>query len=192
MIQAGVTPEFADIDKNMQEHPFPEATYHDNYSDEENDGDRASEASSAGDEDEDEDDFVTKPREDSGPSNKKRRLSQRDDPPASSNITVSTVAPASTSAALPQPLPGLILEPSIINAEPLDEFIREIADWILRFASGRNNIEVSLLELHLLFCYIKPTDLCEGRGQDWHSDRFSHWNAFESPSPVRNKSVEVF
>ena len=132
----------------MSGHSFPEATYYDNYSEDEgNDEDKATDASSADeeDEDEDEDDFVPKSRGDSGPANKKRRLSQRDDPPISSSSTIPITAPASTPAAsLPQPLPGRTLEPSIINAEPLDEFIREIADWILRIAGGKNYIEASL------------------------------------------------
>jgi len=34
------------------------------------------------------------------------------------------------------------LEPSWINAEPFDEFIREISDFIIRTTKGRTNIEV--------------------------------------------------
>lgn len=130
----------------MSGHSFPEPTYHDNYSEDEGNEDKVTGASSAGEEneDEDEDDFVQKPRNDLGPANKKRRLSQRDDRPASSSIPIAAPSSAS-SVPLPRPLPGPILEPSIINAEPLDEFIREIADWILRVATGRDYIEVSIM-----------------------------------------------
>jgi hypothetical protein len=34
------------------------------------------------------------------------------------------------------------LEPSFVNHEPLDEFIREVADWIYSHANGEPNIEV--------------------------------------------------
>jgi len=34
------------------------------------------------------------------------------------------------------------LEPSFVNHEPLDEFIREVADWIYFHANGQPNIEV--------------------------------------------------
>jgi len=34
------------------------------------------------------------------------------------------------------------LEPSFVNYEPLDEFVREIADWIYHHANGQPNIEV--------------------------------------------------
>lgn len=34
------------------------------------------------------------------------------------------------------------LEPSFVNHEPLDEFIREVADWIYYHANGQPNIEV--------------------------------------------------
>ena len=34
------------------------------------------------------------------------------------------------------------LEPSFVNHEPLDEFIREVADWVYFHANGQPNIEV--------------------------------------------------
>ena len=34
------------------------------------------------------------------------------------------------------------LEPSFVNHEPLDEFIREVADWIYYHANGQRHIEV--------------------------------------------------
>lgn len=34
------------------------------------------------------------------------------------------------------------MEPSIIGAEPTDEFIFEIADWIHHVTHGRHNVEV--------------------------------------------------
>ena len=34
------------------------------------------------------------------------------------------------------------LEPSFVNHEPLDEFTREVADWIYCHANGQPNIEV--------------------------------------------------
>lgn len=34
------------------------------------------------------------------------------------------------------------LEPSFVNYEPLDEFIREVADWIHCHANGQHNVEV--------------------------------------------------
>ena len=34
------------------------------------------------------------------------------------------------------------LEPSFVNHEPLDEFIREVADWVYYHANGQPNIEV--------------------------------------------------
>ena len=42
-------------------------------------------------------------------------------------------------AAAPYQFP---LEPSFVNYEPLDEFIREVADWIHYHANGQSNIEV--------------------------------------------------
>jgi len=36
----------------------------------------------------------------------------------------------------------LRLEPSFVNHEPLDEFIREVADWVYYHANGLPNIEV--------------------------------------------------
>lgn len=34
------------------------------------------------------------------------------------------------------------LEPSFLNMEPQDEFIKEIADWVSYMSSGRPNIEI--------------------------------------------------
>ncbi len=43
------------------------------------------------------------------------------------------------------------LEESILNAEPLDEFIMEIADWIYGKIQGRSNIEVRRSSLSFPF-----------------------------------------
>jgi len=45
--------------------------------------------------------------------------------------------PSSSKRHKPEPL-----EPSILNAEPLDEFVLEIADWIHKVSLGKQNIEV--------------------------------------------------
>lgn len=37
---------------------------------------------------------------------------------------------------------GGTLEPSILNAEPFDEVMREVADWIFNTAQGHANIEI--------------------------------------------------
>ena len=45
--------------------------------------------------------------------------------------------PHSAKSTRPEPL-----EPSILNAEPLDEFVLQVADWIYQQALGKSNIEV--------------------------------------------------
>lgn len=47
-----------------------------------------------------------------------------------------------------QPLP---LEASWINAEPFDEFIREISDFIATVSKGHTHVEV---RQNLLLCYV--------------------------------------
>ncbi|KDQ09861.1 hypothetical protein BOTBODRAFT_36676 [Botryobasidium botryosum FD-172 SS1] len=114
-------------------HPFNEATYYDDYSgDEDNAGAANSEPEGSDIVDSDESDDFLPPRPAPPPAveptNKKRKLSPREDPNR-----------LRQNEPLPEPQ---ILEPSIINAEPLDEFMREVADWILQHTRGRQNIEI--------------------------------------------------
>src|SRR5258708_31819468 len=126
-------------------HPFPEATYHDNYSEDEEDDPNSSKK---GEEDDSEDgDFVKHPQEPITtlqPPHKKRRLSLEERGPSNVqnesprlDITISPLNSPSRAA-------DTALEPSIINAEPIDEFIREIADWMAYQCRGKRNIEARL------------------------------------------------
>ncbi|KAF8334707.1 CYTH-like domain-containing protein [Cantharellus anzutake] len=122
-------------------HPFPEATYHDNYSDNEKDDDSNSPKKGNGSDSEEEDDFVKGPQHRSTESHP---LSSSDHEPTyspskSPQPAAAVVPPSSTSIGSSINLP---LEPSIINAEPLDEFIREIAHWMAFHCRGKQNVEI--------------------------------------------------
>jgi len=113
-------------------HQYKEATYYDEYSgDEDNVGAANSEQDGSDLVDSDESDDFLPPRP-APPAtesiNKKRRLSPREDP---NRPHQSEPAPGSQT-----------LEPSIINAEPLDEFMREVADWIIQHTRGKQNVEI--------------------------------------------------
>jgi len=91
------------------------------------------------------------PPESASAPNKRRRLSPN---PVEEQTTLASSSsshplPATQSQSHPHPAPTHhapqaqgVLEPSIINAEPLDEFIREIADWILRNAAPLSHVEI--------------------------------------------------
>lgn len=60
-------------------------------------------------------------------------------PTSSSSSTSSTSSKPVSSArplAPPPPPPPASLEPSVFNVEPIDEFTREVADWLWGFCSG--------------------------------------------------------
>lgn len=106
-------------------HPYPEAGYHDEYSDEDS---VPSQANGSGE-----------------PASKRKRVSN---PPSPRTHTA---------RARPVLSPRDHLEASWINAEPFDEFIRGVADFIAENSRGRNNIEVILfskrrLSLSLIQC----------------------------------------
>ncbi|KAF8513759.1 CYTH-like domain-containing protein [Gautieria morchelliformis] len=120
------------------------------------------------DEEEDEDDFVTHPRRVSSPdeleeaSSKRRRYSPsvpdgytRASPPAAAPTSTSLLhsqpytprppGPSHTQASILRSPPSLkpALEHSILNVEPVDEFIREIADFVHRLIANRTeHIEI--------------------------------------------------
>lgn len=96
----------------MSEHPYPEAGYHDNYSDNEGGPSHSGEPGGA----------------------KRKRLSD----PTSPNAR-----PTPRSHPASAPLSRDALEASWINAEPFDEFIREIGDFIAEVSRGYSNIEVT-------------------------------------------------
>ena len=129
-------------------HPFPEATYHDNYSEDEEDDPNPSKEE-GGEDDSEDDDFVKHPQDPvvalQAPPHKKRRLSSEEGGPSvmssKSPRLDTTVDPLHSS--LPGPA-NTALEPSIINAEPIDDFIREIADWMAYQCRGKQNIEARL------------------------------------------------
>ncbi|KAG8942738.1 hypothetical protein FRC03_002908, partial [Tulasnella sp. 419] len=135
---------------------YPDPSYHDNYSDP--DEDDKQQNGQFGDEDEqeedeEEDDFVQRPKRESeeedlvpyqppttGPETTKRKLIDGPDTASapgdsSRNGHTDQIPPAKRNK--PEPL-----EPSILNAEPLDEFVMEIADWIHKHSYGKQHIEV--------------------------------------------------
>ena len=128
------------VQSQMATHKYIEAGYHEGYSDEETedkttgslDGDAARNPK-------------VSPRRDAevrpshgldeapGPSNSSRADSQ-----VNAKIQSQTeVSYRSTN------LTKSALEPSWINAEPFDEFVREISDFIIGATRGRTNVEVS-------------------------------------------------
>lgn len=123
----------------MSAGPSHEANYHDNYSEDEEDSSAAAQAQNEEqeedpdeEEDEEEDDFLPT-----------RRVPSESEPPKKmARIDPSLSVPPLNAHSRPSvPVYGP-LEPSIINVEPLDEFMREVSEWILRVANGRDNIEV--------------------------------------------------
>lgn len=128
--------------------PTAEPGYYDEYSDPEADPPNGHPHNDVvDDEDEEEPDFVSRPRRKSSPqpipyqppasNDLKRKASDAGPPPLPRNG-----GPLDSKRPRPEPL-----EPSILCAEPLDEFVLEIADWVHKMAQGRSNIEVSLAPL---------------------------------------------
>ncbi|KAG8917385.1 mRNA-capping enzyme subunit beta, partial [Tulasnella sp. 417] len=140
----------------------PDIGYYEQYSDPENnqsnaaDGDEDEE-----EEDEEEDDFVDRPRRDSPPpppplGHPSNALKRKATEPQQSygghqpqQSTSSSSYPSSSangghgiSEPAAKKLKPDALEPSILCAEPLDEFVLEIADWVHKMALGKTNIEV--------------------------------------------------
>ncbi|KAG8909994.1 mRNA-capping enzyme subunit beta, partial [Tulasnella sp. 408] len=136
--------------------------YYEQYSDPENNQPNAAEGYEDEEEDdEEEDDFVDRPRRDTPPpppapahsSNAlKRKATEPQQPyggrqppqPSSSSAHPSSSANGGHGSSEPaaKKLRPDALEPSILCAEPLDEFVLEIADWVHRVAQGRANVEV--------------------------------------------------
>lgn len=133
--------------------PKVEASYYDEYSDPEEEQ-KARNGMEAGDIDEDdvdeeeEEDFVSRPRRDSqqsglppfihnSPNAKRKSMDPMPTARGVSNGSHGPIIDPSSKKHKPEPL-----EPSILNAEPLDEFVLEIADWIHRVSLGKQNIEV--------------------------------------------------
>ncbi|KAG8860878.1 mRNA-capping enzyme subunit beta [Tulasnella sp. 330] len=134
----------------------PEAIYYEGHSDPEDDEKNSNGAEEEdGDEEEDEEDFIARPRRGSSPppipfqppshnaSGTKRKAPDTQSPSMGHRTVtnggphVPVVDPSSSKRHKPEPL-----EPSILNAEPLDEFVLEIADWIHRVSLGKQNVEV--------------------------------------------------
>lgn len=69
-----------------------------------------------------------------------------DAPPSAKRTRYSPSAPSGIAdeddPAQPNSAQALTLEPSFLNAEPLDEFIREVADWIHKLSVGKEHIEI--------------------------------------------------
>ena len=59
-------------------------------------------------------------------------------PPARRPSSSASQASQATAAATPQPAPRHAIEPSIFNVEPIDEFTREVADWLWAFAGEQD------------------------------------------------------
>ncbi|KAG8955974.1 mRNA-capping enzyme subunit beta [Tulasnella sp. 424] len=110
-------------------------------------------------EEEDEDDFVQRPRPDTPPpppthsSNALKRKATEPQqqygsrqPPQTSFSSSLPSSSANGGQGSSEPAAKKLrpdaLEPSILAAEPLDEFVLEIADWVHRVAQGKTNIEV--------------------------------------------------
>ena len=136
----GYYEEYSDPDLDPRQPPNP---HHDEADEDDED-----------EEDEEEDDFITRPRRDSPPpipyqpapshdnnNALKRKASDPTRPPPSTRAANGgAVVDSGHTTKRPRPEP---LEPSILCAEPLDEFVQEIADWVWRVSQGRDNIEVS-------------------------------------------------
>lgn len=138
----------------------PDIGYYDQYSDpEHHDGNPADGDEEAEDEEEEEDDFIHRPRPDipppaSHPSNALKRKATEPQqygggpPPQASSSSLHHVSSSSANGGHGSSEPATkklrpdALEPSILCAEPLDEFVLEIADWVHRVAQGKTNIEV--------------------------------------------------
>lgn len=131
----------------MSAEPFHDATYHDDYSEDEeeapaakpqNDGDMDEmvEDPDSEDSDEDEDDFLPTTRVPIPAANPPQKLVGRAQLPPATTANTHPIPPR------PPPQQLGLIEPSILNVEPIDEFMREVSDWILRVAGGRENIEV--------------------------------------------------
>ncbi|KAG9008776.1 mRNA-capping enzyme subunit beta [Tulasnella sp. JGI-2019a] len=135
-------------------HPPPEATYYEEYSDPEDDEKQSNGAVGTEEGNDEDEDFISRPRRDSSPAPIPFELSQvaagskRKAPTHPSPDTGGRAAtngghqgpimdPSASKRHKPEPL-----EPSILNAEPLDEFVLEIADWIHRVSLGKTNVEV--------------------------------------------------
>lgn len=136
--------------------------YYDQYSDPENNQSNAADGDEDEEEDdEEEDDFVERPRQDTPPpppptahpSNALKRKATEPQQPYGGHqpqqSTSSSAFPSSStngghgsSEPAAKKLRPDALEPSILCAEPLDEFVLEIADWVHRMTLGKANIEV--------------------------------------------------
>jgi hypothetical protein len=122
-----------------REHPYPEATYYDSYSDPENGGSSYSPSRPS---DQQSDGYHT-PQ----PAAKKRKLvsptTQSNGSPNNFESRASTNYVAAPPLPLPPATPTTVtLEPSILNVEPRDELLTEVAEWIAKVARGYDYIEV--------------------------------------------------
>lgn len=140
----------------------PDIGYYEQYSDPENNQPNAADGyEDEEEEEEEEDDFVDRPRRETPPpppapahsSNALKRKATEPQQPyggrqplqassSSSHPSSSANGGHGTSEPVAKKLRPEDLEPSILCAEPLDEFVLEIADWVHRVAHGRANVEV--------------------------------------------------
>lgn len=130
--------------------------YYDEYSDPDNDPPRTANSGAdnaddnADDDDDEEDDFIKRPRRGDSPppvpynpqdTSLKRKASDASrQPPPNATRASNGGSQEGPLAKRPRPEP---LEPSILCAEPLDEFVLEIAEWVWRASQGKSNVEVS-------------------------------------------------
>ena len=135
---------FADAPTTMAaEHRYAEAGYHEQYSEDEDMGEGPSAITTA----------ATSPLDGETPSSRNPTSSSSSFVRHNSNVNSegrSTTTATTTTTTTTTNLTKRSLEPSWINAEPFDEFIREISEFIVKTTRGRTNVEVRNLLLPLL------------------------------------------